>query len=72
MIRKIIPGVLILTGCMFLQTQVPDAIKWQKYELKFTSSVVYENPVQDVRNALLLEHFCCTQSRHHSQSPNLN
>jgi hypothetical protein len=36
---------------MFLQAQVPDAIKWQKYELKFTSSVVYENPVQDVRNA---------------------
>ena len=30
--------------------QLPDAAKWQKYELKFSSTVSYENPVQDLLN----------------------
>jgi hypothetical protein len=28
----------------------PDAIKWQKHELVFTSDTEYENPVQDVKS----------------------
>ncbi len=29
--------------------QLPDALKWHKYELTFASSTTYENPVQEVR-----------------------
>ena len=34
----------------FQLTASPDAIKWQKYELVFTSDTEYENPVQDVKS----------------------
>lgn len=30
--------------------QLPDAHKWKKYELAFTGSIEYENPVQDLRS----------------------
>jgi hypothetical protein len=32
----------------FLTAQLPDALKWKKYELSFSSSNVYDNPVQDL------------------------
>jgi hypothetical protein len=38
---------LIVTGAI---SQSGNAIKWQKYELQFTSSLVYDNPVQDLRS----------------------
>jgi len=49
--KKLIPILLIIvityaTGA----AQPPDALKWHKYELVFTSSNTYENPVQDVRS----------------------
>lgn len=34
---------------MELSSQFPDATKWHRYELAFTSSKVYQNPVQDLR-----------------------
>jgi len=33
-----------------IQAQLPDALKWHKYELSFSSSTTYENPVQEVRS----------------------
>lgn len=45
----------ILFSCLLIMTplliiaQLPDAFKWKKYELVFTSSLVYENPVQDLK-----------------------
>lgn len=47
--RKFTIAIVFLAGCTLLQGQLPDAVKWKKYELKFFSSAVYENPVQDVR-----------------------
>ena len=47
--KKITIAVVFLTCCAFLNGQLPDAVKWKKYELTFSSSSVYENPVQDVR-----------------------
>ncbi len=45
--------ILLLLSALFfsfiLTAQLPDAIKWNKYELVFNSSSVYENPVQDVK-----------------------
>ena len=38
---------VIFPGLM--SAQLTDALKWKKYELKFSSSVVYENPVQDLK-----------------------
>lgn len=32
-----------------MSAQLTDALRWKKYELKFFSSVVYENPVQDLK-----------------------
>jgi len=40
---------LLLAVCNFINSQSPDVLKWQKYELVFKSSVSYENPIQDVR-----------------------
>ena len=45
----------ILFSCLLIMTpgwmiaQLTDALKWKKYELVFTSSSVYENPVQDLK-----------------------
>ncbi|MCJ7449437.1 MAG: DUF4038 domain-containing protein [Bacteroidales bacterium] len=47
--RKFTIAIVFLAGCTLLQGQLPDAVKWKKYELKFFSSAVYENSVQDVR-----------------------
>ncbi len=34
---------------LFITGQVPDAVKWHKYEIVFNSSQNYENPVQDLK-----------------------
>ena len=39
----------ILSVSTALTAQLPDALKWHKYELNFSSTVTYENPVQEVR-----------------------
>ncbi|MBG0859587.1 MAG: DUF4038 domain-containing protein, partial [Bacteroidales bacterium] len=49
MIKKLSLFLIFLTVCIVLQSQAADALKWQRYELIFESSVVYENPVQEVR-----------------------
>jgi hypothetical protein len=33
-----------------LNAQLPNAINWHKYELSFTSSTDYENPIQDLKS----------------------
>jgi hypothetical protein len=38
----------ILLGSFPVSAQLPDAGKWQKYELTFRSTISYENPVQDL------------------------
>ena len=48
--KIIISALLLISACRLLQAQLPDALKWHKYELRFTSSNNYENPVQDVRS----------------------
>jgi len=43
---------LISTGIiisLLIAGQVPDAVKWHKYEIVFNSSQNYENPVQDLK-----------------------
>jgi hypothetical protein len=49
MIRKAFFIVLISTSGIVLSEQLPDSYKWHKYEISFTSSTTYENPVQDLR-----------------------
>ncbi|MBN2633205.1 MAG: DUF4038 domain-containing protein [Bacteroidales bacterium] len=49
--KKIAQLLFILTvSWTLIQAQTQDAKMWQKYELTFTSSTVYENPVQQVRS----------------------
>jgi hypothetical protein len=48
--RRILMSVLVLSVSALSEAQLPDALKWHKYELQFTSSTTYENPVQDVRS----------------------
>src|SRR5512135_1149140 len=49
MMKKIISTLqVVIISVMSLSGQLPDALKWHKYELTFTSSGTYENPVQDV------------------------
>ena len=47
--KQILSSFLLLSSFLTLAAQSRDAFKWQKYELVFTSSTEYENPVQDVR-----------------------
>ncbi|MFH0841937.1 MAG: DUF4038 domain-containing protein [Bacteroidota bacterium] len=47
--RKLFQFLFLLAVCHSLKSQNPDAVKWHKYELAFTSNVDYENPLQDVR-----------------------
>ena len=48
--RNIIAAFLIfLSSANGIDAQLPDAIKWHKYELTFTGSSAYENPIQDLR-----------------------
>jgi hypothetical protein len=47
--RKTLPTSILLGMIMNMSAQNPDAQRWQKYELSFTSSVEYENPVQDLK-----------------------
>ena len=42
--------IVFLTGTTFITGQLPDAVKWHKYELSFTGSINYDNPVQDLRS----------------------
>lgn len=49
--KKIFSVSIIITFyCSTLLSQIQGAVKWHKYELSFTSSVAYENPIQDVRS----------------------
>jgi len=41
---------ILVALCISLTAQLPEAAKWHKYELTFTSSTAYENPVQEIRN----------------------
>ena len=47
--KRIIVLSLVLCICSLSYSQLPDALKWHKYELVFSSSETYENPIQDVR-----------------------
>jgi len=47
LVFSLIITLTIVSGNIF--AQYPDAVKWSKYEIKFTSSREYSNPVQDVR-----------------------
>lgn len=40
---------LLFLASIPIQAQLPDALKFHKYELTFASSAIYENPVQEVR-----------------------
>jgi len=40
---------LLIPISIIVSAQLPDAIKWKKYELVFPGNIVYENPVQDVK-----------------------
>jgi hypothetical protein len=48
MTKRFLLLILIAPSLTLLQAQMPDALKWHKYEIAFTSSESYENPVQDV------------------------
>jgi hypothetical protein len=41
---------LLASFSLDISSQSPDALKYHKYELVFTSSTEYENPVQDLRS----------------------
>jgi hypothetical protein len=43
-------ALILVALSISLTAQLPEAAKWHKYELTFTSSAVYENPVQEVRS----------------------
>ncbi len=47
--KKNILFILLLLTCSMTSAQLPEALKWKKYELQFSSSVAYEDPVQEVR-----------------------
>ena len=49
MFKKSLLFSLLTAIPVLLSAQLPDALKWKKYELVFTSSVTYENPVQDLK-----------------------
>lgn len=38
----------MISSLIIISAQSPDAIKWQKYELIFSSNILYENPPQEV------------------------
>lgn len=48
--KKISLLIIITFAVAALAAQLPDALKWHRYELVFSSSTTYENPVQDVRS----------------------
>jgi hypothetical protein len=48
--RKILLVIIFLSACIAIQAQLPDALKWYKYEIQFSSSTNYENPIQDVKS----------------------
>jgi hypothetical protein len=48
MTKRFLLLILIAPSLTLIQAQMPDALKWHKYEIAFTSSKSYENPVQDV------------------------
>ncbi len=50
MIRKIkIIFIVLSSMSLIIEAQTGEALKWHKYELVFTSSRTYENPIQEVR-----------------------
>jgi hypothetical protein len=48
--KLLVPVFLLTLIAGEIKAQLPDAFKWHKYELVFTSSVSYANPVQEVRS----------------------
>ncbi|MBK7627897.1 MAG: DUF4038 domain-containing protein [Bacteroidales bacterium] len=49
MIKKIYLFCLFIVLPVLLSAQLTDAFQWMKYELDFSSTVNYENPVQDLK-----------------------
>ena len=49
MFKKYLLLCLLAIFPALMSAQLTDALRWKKYELKFSSSVVYENPVQDLK-----------------------
>lgn len=49
MSKKSLLSVLALAIFSVINGQLPDAVKWHKYELVFSGSISYENPVQDLK-----------------------
>lgn len=49
MTQKSLLTYLLLTFSFISSAQLPDALKWQKYELIFSSNLFYDNPVQDLQ-----------------------
>lgn len=46
----IISLLILVVASSISSAQTPETVIWKKYELTFTSSVSYENPIQDVRS----------------------
>ena len=40
---------ILISSLIIISAQSPDAVKWEKYELIFSSKIAYENPLQEVR-----------------------
>ena len=47
--KKMFLTLIIIISWYAGQAQLPDALKWHKYELVFNSSITYTNPVQEVK-----------------------
>ncbi len=46
----ILSTAFLIFSVSIINSQSPDAVMWKKYELVFTGTVVYENPVQELKN----------------------
>jgi len=47
--KKLMFIILSVSMSSIIHAQVNETLKWHKYEISFTSSNSYENPVQQVR-----------------------
>jgi hypothetical protein len=47
--KKVFQLLLLLAISQAINSQNPDAFQWHKYELVFTSTLFYQNPIQDVK-----------------------
>jgi hypothetical protein len=46
--NRVVLAIFFTLSALFADAQLPEAFKWQKYELVFKSKIIYENPVQDL------------------------